>query len=101
MRSQVESDLLAAGQHRVGHVPVEVQRLCGHLQVLGEGRESLAAAQWPRDQQGDLWSQRFLGGQCLQGFRGCQGDWKIWRSLKFQANRRSWGSRGTLVVLWL
>lgn len=35
--------VLAARQEGVGHVPLEVLRLCRRLQVLGEGGEALAA----------------------------------------------------------
>lgn len=37
--------VLAAWQHRVGDVPLDLLHLCGGLQVLGEGGEALAATQ--------------------------------------------------------
>lgn len=90
-------DLLAAGQNRVRHVPVKVLRLSGRLQVLGEGREALAATKWRGDRQGGRWYQRLRGSQCVQGSRGYQGRWEFRWPLKL----RSKGSRETLVVLWL
>lgn len=117
MRSQVESDLpgpprtsqdlLAARQHRVGRVPLEVLRLRRRLQVLGEGGEALAATERPRGGQGSRGSWRSQGCQGPRGSWGypeCQGRWPCRRSRRSWGCRGSWGSRGSqgsLVVLRL
>lgn len=44
----VELAVLAARQHRVGRVPLDLLHLCGDLQVLGKGGEALGAAQQSR-----------------------------------------------------